>query len=111
MNTHQQPSSKWEEEFLHRFGREVDVTGFYDERTKTDIVLSKEKKNIKKFIQSLLTSHSQAIQERVEGIIKNAGKEGSRLCLIDFSERGFGNDYISQKELLKALALLNDSDV
>ena len=36
-------------------------------------------------------------------LIENAGKENNPLPIMDFSEQGFSNDYISQREILKAL--------
>lgn len=81
MNTHQQPSRKsWEEEFNKQFvscvrdaccGVCADTCG----RHTHDYQVTAEPEEIKSFIQSLLTSHSEAIREKVEGMRRDQKKK------------------------------------
>lgn len=96
MNTHQQPSSK---EMVDKF--------FDDQnniwKSETGLTIAECKKAEKELLQSLLTSHSEAIQERVIKIINEAVNWQGEV------DSEYAQGCVDTKRDI--LALLNDTEV
>lgn len=100
MNTHQQPSTKeWVERLEAIIAERHGGAGLCDHLLLTTVY---------PFIQSLLTSHSEAMRERVEGMRKTDPNKVPPFPKVEYTHLDvFGYN----QALDDILALLNDIDV
>ena len=107
--THQQPSKEWEEDFqkLAAVNYNLYLGGtVFRADTQEEWTSVQAEQEIIDFIQSLLTSHSQSIRERVEGLRR---KEHDMKVAVRFgSDAGAGHAIGYDNALDDILALLTD---
>lgn len=102
-DTHQQPSRDWEEEFEKLYNHLLQPLGVDGQHVAN-------KMQMRTFIQSLLTSHSEAIRERVEDWVIDKQKgmwNGDRHNPV---LEQVVNVHQLLADLDNILALLNDSE-
>lgn len=99
------PSSKWEEEFDKNY--HMKNFCLYDKR----VDLMATTTNIKYLIRSLFTSHSEAIRERVEGLVEQMNWDIAACSQFPESESHTYAKVYMQSHRDDILALLTDDKV